>query len=96
MAIEHRDIGFIGLALVFGFCFGGVLYGLWHDFTPEYEATHQYGDPQYVYEEQNEFRHAKESRNFVIQGNKVVALTALDQEGLRIQDEQGCQACHPK
>lgn len=122
---EQQRIGIIGLATVFGFCLGGVLWGLWHDFTPEYEATHQYGPPQWVYDAESdtvrpyqegddyprlvfinpetgegmleeEIRHLNKSRNFIIQGNMVVALTALDEEGLKVQKEQGCIACHPK
>jgi len=30
----------------------------------------------------------------LIVGNKVVPTTELDEEGLKIQEEQGCTACH--
>jgi hypothetical protein len=115
--------GFIGIIL---FVAIGIGYGLYHDFTPEYEATHKYGPPQWVYvEETDSFKkwsgepypteiytdengsgHTLEewdmkngkvgSTNYVIRGAKVVALTKLNPEQMKIQDEKGCTPCHPK
>ena len=122
---QQAKIGKYGLIGVFVFVAIGLGYGLWHDFTPEYEATHKYGPPQWVYvEETDSFRKYQEgdeypteiytdengnghtleewnlesgggkSTNYIIQGNKVVALTKLTPEQMKIQEEQGCTACH--
>lgn len=116
---------FVGIGLIL-FLLSGLGYGLWHDFTPEYEATHKYGPPQYVYNEKtdtihpykagdpypteiftdengnghttaewaNEFR--GRSKNYIIKGNKIVALTKLNEKDMKIQEEKGCTPCHPK
>ena len=123
---KHKLAGKLFIIIPILVCVIGIGYGLYHDFTPEYEATHKYGPPQYVYDEENDkiipwqegmeyptlifedeegnvwtnldepVKHGRKSTNFEIQGNMVVPLTPLDEEGLKIQEEQGCVACHPK
>lgn len=124
---QHKLAGKLFIIIPIAVVVIGLAYGLWHDFTPEYEATHKYGPPQWVYDEATDtvrpykegddypeliftdeygrgysegewkmLEHGNKSQNFVIQGNKVIALTPLNEEQLKIQKEQGCTPCHPK
>lgn len=93
--------GIIILAVVI-FVGMGIGYGLWHDFTPEYEASVPIQYDMIVYDANGnlttvgDLKHGRGNQNYIIQGDKVVALTPLNEEQMKIQEEQGCVACHPK
>ena len=125
--MKRENIGIYGLIGIILVVACGIGYGLYHDFTPEYEATHKYGPPQWVYEEStdsirryqvgddypteiytdaNGSGHTLEewklasgggkSTNYIISGTTVIALTKLNPEQMKIQEEDGCTPCHPK
>jgi hypothetical protein len=121
---RQKKIGTYLLIGLFAVVLGGNIYGIFHDFSEEYERTHKYGAPQWVYDEKtdkirpykegdpypeliftdedgrgytgDELGHSMQSQNYTISGNKIVPLTPLDAEGMKIQQEQGCNPCHEK
>ncbi len=100
--MKREDMGKYGLIGIFLVCSIGVGYGLHHDFTPEYEASVPIQYDMLVYDANgnetilSDLSHNKHLRNFRIEGNKVIALTPLSEEGLILQERDGCVACHPK
>lgn len=98
---RQDNIGTWGFVCIMLTLFGGITYGIWHDFSPEYEASVPIQYEMIVMDANgNEIvvgeAHSNRNKNFVIQGNKVISLTPLNEEELKIQEEKGCIPCHPK
>lgn len=101
MSDRQKHIGTWLIIILVCFVLAGNMYGLYHDFTEEYEASVPIQYDIIVYDNNgNEMivnqGHEEKSRNYVIQNGKVITLTELDKEQLKIQEEQGCTPCHPK
>jgi hypothetical protein len=98
--MDRRKIGTYGLIAIFLFVLGGNMYGIYHDFSPEYEASVPIQYEMIVYDQNGnetilkDTGHGMVSHNYRISGNKVIPLTPLDAEGMKIQQEQGCTPCH--
>lgn len=102
MSERNDNIGKYGLIGVFVFVALGLAYGLWHDFTPEYEASVPIQYEMVVYDSKgNEMilgdtGHGR-GQNYVVRADgKIVPLTKLNDEQMKIQEEDGCVACHEK
>jgi len=94
-----RYIGYGALVVLFG-SYG---YGLYHDFTPAYEASHPIQYDMVVYDSVGneitvkDLNHTTRSQNYrILPGGVIMPLTPLDEEGLKIQEEDGCTACHDR
>ena len=101
--MEHNKIPkYFGITfIVILLC--GLGYGLWHDFTPEYEAAHPIQYDMVVYDEQGnetiirDLEHTNRSQNYrILPGGVIMPLTQLDADGLKVQEEDGCIACHER
>lgn len=104
---RQGKIGTWGLIVFITLILAGNMYGLYHDFTEEYEASvpivyeidheniHNNGIPAIIDGKIVYGQHGKD-RNFKIEGGMVIATTTLNSADMKIQDEQGCIPCHPK
>ena len=107
MSDRQGKIGTWSVVLLVVMVLAGNMYGLYHDFTEEYEANapivydidheniHNNGIPQIIDGKVVYGQHGK-NRNFKVSGGMIIATTTLNTADLKIQDEQGCAPCHPK
>jgi hypothetical protein len=103
---RQKAIGKYGLVGIFLFVSLGLGYGLYHDFTEEYEANtpivydidpdniHNNGVPHIIDGKVVYGQHGTTIK--VGPSGMVLATTVLTEEQMKIQDEQGCVPCHPK
>ncbi len=77
---------------------GGLVLGLFHDFTWEeaFSVKSEYVlNSDITQLERDRFTKGHE-RGMYFNGSKLVSMTQLNDDGLKIQKDDGCIACHEK
>lgn len=61
-----------------------------------YLDHNSYLDQIYILDESTEAIPHTKSTNYIFAGGKLITMTPLTEEQLKIQEEKGCVACHEK